>query len=136
MVEQTNEMQETGKQELAQGSAERTRERVAFVPRADIYETNEHIFVVADMPGLSEQNVDIVLEEDLLTIRGYPEMPQPEDYDLTYAEYRVGDYERRFTVANTIDRKGIEATMKDGVLKLKLPKAPEARRRRIPIEVG
>jgi HSP20 family protein len=117
------QVQETEKQEVAESGAERTRDRVAFVPRVDIYETNDGIFLVADMPGVDEKSVDITLEKDVLTIDGYVEPVAPEGYRLAYAEYRVGDYQRRFTLSDQIDRDGIEAMMKDGVLRLHLPKA-------------
>jgi HSP20 family protein len=117
------QVQETEKQEVVESDAERTRDCVCFVPRVDIYETNDAIFVAADMPGVDETSVDITLENDVLTINGYVEPVAPEGYQLTYAEYRVGDYERRFTLSNKIDQERIEATMKNGVLHLHLPKA-------------
>lgn len=127
------QVQETEKQEVAESGAERTRERVAFVPRVDIYETNDSIFLVADMPGVDEESVDITLEKNVLTIDGYVEAEAPEEYRLAYAEYRVGDYQRRFTLSDQIDRDGIEATMKDGVLHLHLPKA-EPRTKKIAVK--
>jgi HSP20 family protein len=117
------QVQETEKQEIVENDAERTRDCVCFVPRVDIYETNDAIFVAADMPGVDETSVDITLENDVLTINGYVEPAEPEGYQLAYAEYRVGDYERRFTLSNKIDQERIEATMKNGVLHLHLPKA-------------
>jgi len=128
-------IQETEKQELAETGAERTRARLAFVPRADIYETNEAIVVVTDIPGVDVNSLDITLEEDVLTINGYVEPIYPEGYNLTYAEYRIGDYQRRFTLSNKIDRNSIEATVKDGVLRLYLPKA-EPSMRRITVSAG
>jgi HSP20 family molecular chaperone IbpA len=123
MANETMEIQETQKQEVAESGAERTRSRAAFVPQADIYETNETIVVVADMPGVDEKTVDITLENDILSINGYVEPRAPEGYDLAYAEYREGDYQRQFTISNQIDRDKIEATVKDGVLRLLLPKS-------------
>ena len=117
------QVQETEKQEIVESDAERTRDCVCFVPRVDIYETNDAIFVTADMPGVDETSVDIMLENDVLTINGYIEPVEPEGYQLAHAEYRVGDYERRFTLSNKIDQERIEATMKNGVLRLHLPKA-------------
>lgn len=117
------QVQETKKQEIIESDAERTRDCVCFVPRVDIYETNDAIFVAADMPGVDETSVDITLENDVLTINGYVEPVEPEGYQLAYAEYRVGDYERRFALSNKINQQRIEATMKDGVLHLHLPKA-------------
>jgi HSP20 family molecular chaperone IbpA len=127
------ELQDTEKQEVAATGAERTRDRLAFVPRTDIYETDEAITLVADMPGVDEDSVDITLENNVLTINGYVEPMQPEGHSLAYAEYRVGDFERSFSVSDQIDREGIEAAVKDGVLYIQLPKITEARIRKIPI---
>ncbi len=128
-------IQETEKQEIAETGAERTRSRLAFVPRTDIYETNEAIVLVTDMPGVDESTLDITLENDVLTINGYVEMAYPEGYGLAYGEYRVGDYERSFTLSNKVDRNKIEATVKDGVLRLHLPKA-EPSMRKIAVTAG
>jgi HSP20 family molecular chaperone IbpA len=130
------ELQDTEKQEVETEGAERTRERLAFVPRADIYETAEAITVVTDMPGVDEDSVDVTLEKDVLTIKGYVEPMQPEGYSLAHAEYNIGDFERSFTLSDRIDREGIEATVKDGVLRLVLPKIAEPKSRKIAIAVG
>ena len=130
------ELQDAEKLEVETEGAERTRERLAFVPRADIYETAEAITVMTDMPGVDETSVDVTLEKNVLTISGYVEPMQPEGYDLAHAEYNIGDFERSFTLSDRIDRDGIEATVKDGVLRLVLPKITEAKSRSIPISVG
>ncbi len=127
---------DTEKLEVAETGAERTRDRLAFVPRADIYETSEAITVVADMPGVDENSVDITLEDRVLTINGYVEPMQPESHSPAYAEYQVGDFQRAFTLSDQIDRDGIEATVKDGVLRLRLPKITEAMKRKIAIKAG
>jgi HSP20 family protein len=137
MTEETTlQVQDTEKREVAEMGAERTRDRLAFVPRADVYETEEGITVVADMPGVDENSVDITLENNVLTINGYVEPAQPEGHRLAYAEYQVGDYQRAFTLSDQIDRDGIEAVVKDGVLRLYLPKVTEAQRRKIAIRAG
>ena len=130
------QVQDTEKQEIEETGAERTRDRAAFVPRADIHETDDALVVVLDVPGVDEESVDITLEENVLTINGYVDFEEPEGYGLAYAEYRIGDYVRSFTVSDQIDQAGVEATIKDGVLKLHLPKAPAAKKRQIPISVG
>lgn len=119
--EQDLQIQETEKQ-VAETDAERTRDRLAFVPRADIYETEDAVVVIADMPGVDENSVDITLEKDVLTIRGDVGPTRLEGYSLAYAEYREGDYIRRFSLSNRIDQNNIEATLTDGVLHLHLPK--------------
>ena len=92
--------------------------------------------VVADMPGVEESSVDITLEKNVLTINGYVEPEDPENYALTYAEYKVGDYRRRFTLSNQIDQENIKATVKNGVLRLWLPKADVAKARKITVKAG
>jgi HSP20 family molecular chaperone IbpA len=137
MSEETKEIQvqDTEKQ-VAETEAERTRDRLAFVPRADIYETDEAIYVVADMPGVDESSLDITLEKGVLTLNGTVEPEAPEGYSLAYAEYRVGDYTRSFSLSNEIDQGAIEATLKDGVLRLTLPKVTEAQTRKIAVKAG
>ena len=116
------QVQETEKQEVVESGAERTRAQRAFIPRVDIFETEDGIAVVADMPGVDAESVEISLEQSVLTINGYVEATRPEGYALAYAEYRTGDYVRSFTLSNQIDQGAIEATVKDGVLHLHLPK--------------
>jgi HSP20 family molecular chaperone IbpA len=134
--EKALQVEDTEKREVAETGAERTRDQLAFVPRADIYETEEAITVVADMPGVDDTSVDITLENNVLTINGYVEPVRPEGHTLAYAEYQVGDYQRAFTLSDQIDRDGIEAVVKDGVLWLHLPKVTEARKRKIAIRAG
>ncbi len=124
MASQNDELQvqETQKQEIVENGPERTRSRLAFVPRTDIYETNDNIVVIADMPGVGEDSVDITLEQKVLTIMGYVNDAQPEGYTPAYTEYRVGDYHRSFTLSDTIDQDRIEASVRDGILRLTLPK--------------
>ena len=137
MTEETTlQVQDTEKQEVEEMGAERTRDRLAFVPRADVYETEEAITVVVDMPGADETSVDITLENNVLTINGYVELLQPEGHRLAFAEYEVGDYQRAFTLSDQIDREGIEAVVRDGVLRLHLPKVIEAQKRKIAIKAG
>lgn len=115
---------------------ERIRERACFVPRADIYETDENVFVIVDMPGVSRDAIDITLEKNILTINGNTSLDAPEGYSLAFAEYEVGDFERSFRLTDQIDRDGIGAEYKDGVLRLVLPKAEEAKARKINIKRG
>jgi hypothetical protein len=81
------------KQEVEETGAERIRDLKAFVPRVDIYETDDQIVLVADVPGVDQDSVEITLEKSLLTVNGYVEPKAPEGYDIAYAEYDVGDFE-------------------------------------------
>lgn len=117
-------------------NVERTREGKVFVPPIDIMETNEDIILIADMPGVNEKTIDVTIEQDVLTIEGRIEPLVPEGYDLAYCEYEVGDFQRSFTLTDTIDRDKIEANYKNGVLRLKLAKAEPAKPRKINVKVN
>lgn len=134
MATDTKEL-EVSKQELTQEESERTREWPCFVPRADIYETEDHINVLMDMPGIEEDNIDIMLENNILTINGYTHLNRPDGYSLASAEYEIGDYERSFRISDQIERNGIEANYVNGVLHLTLPKVEEAKARKIAVKV-
>jgi HSP20 family protein len=118
----------------AQGVAERRAQRPVFVPPADIYETNDALVVMCELPGVASDDVDITLERRVLTIRGRGANQQHTGYQHVYTEYSVGDYERVFTLSEDIDRDRIEASATDGVLQLVLPKAPVARARKIELK--
>ncbi len=113
---------------------ERIRDRRVYVPRADIYETNEEITLLADIAGSDEKSIDITLEKNVLTINAFVEPQSFNGYSLSFHEYNSGDYQRVFTLSDEIDREKIEATVKDGVLKLVLPKAGPARTHKISVK--
>jgi HSP20 family protein len=113
---------------------ESTSNRRTFVPRADIYETANDIVVMADLPGADEQDIDITVEKNILTIKAVVQHEKPADHSLTYAEYAVGDFLRKFALPNEINREGISATMKNGVLRLVLPKSATAQVRKIAVK--
>jgi HSP20 family protein len=115
-------------------SGQRTGPRPVFVPPADIYETGDNIVVLAEIPGVAPDGVDITLERRVLTIRGRSAANDPAGYQRVYNEYADGDYERVFTLSENIDRDRIEATLKDGVLNLVLPKAETAKARKIELK--
>jgi HSP20 family molecular chaperone IbpA len=115
---------------------ERTRDVRCFIPRADIYEMDDQIVIVADVPGVDEGSLEVTLEKNILTINAYVDALVPEGHALSFAEFEVGDYQRSFRLSNEIDREKIEATVKDGVLRLFLPKAGEARARKISVKAG
>ena len=103
--------------------AESTRNAPIFVPAADIYETEDALFLSLEMPGVSPDALNIMLDQRVLTISGRSRSSAPEGYSLTHHEYRDGDYERALTLSEGIR---IEAELKEGVLRLKLPKSQPA----------
>ena len=115
---------------------ERTSEWPVIIPRVDIIEREDALYLVADMPGADEETIDINVEKNLLTITGKMSKQEFEGYQQVLDEFDSGDYQRCFSLSNEVDQSGIEATMKDGVLRLFLPKAKEAVPRKIKIKTG
>ncbi len=116
---------------------ERTRDRQVLSPAVDIVENNDEIVLTADMPGIDQQSVDITLEQDVLTIEGRMAGEEPgEGYALGLREFHDGDYRRVFTLATDVDRDRISAQVKNGVLRLVLPKAEPATAKRITVHAG
>lgn len=120
------------KKEVA-ARGERTTPGRYYVPPADIYETDEALTVVMEMPGLERNNLTVSLENDMLQVHGQIDFSKYEGLEPIYTEYNVGHYARSFTLSRKIDQERISAQMKDGVLTLTLPKAAEAQPRRIAI---
>ena len=120
------------KQELAK-KEEKTIPGRYFVPAADIFETDEALTVIMEMPGVRKDNVTIDVEEDVLRIEGQIDFTGYQELEPVYTEYNVGHYARGFTLSGKIDRESISARLDDGVLTLTLPKAREAQPRRIAV---
>ena len=105
----------------------------SFVPVTDIYEAENALTVVLEMPGVDKGSVDINVEAGVLTIEGRLDFSKYEDMQPVYTEYNIGHYRRSFSLSNKVDQTRISAEMKDGVLTLMLPKAEEAKPRRIAV---
>ncbi|MFP4573561.1 MAG: Hsp20/alpha crystallin family protein [Desulfobacterales bacterium] len=130
----SKEMQVKGKQEVSQ--PEQTRPTPVFTPAVDIFETDKEITLLADLPGVKSENLNIDLNEGVLTLSGDIEpFENPEEEDLMI-EYEVGKYYRQFTLSEIIDQNKIEANLGDGVLRLRLPKAEKAQPRKIEVKSG
>src|SRR5512147_1841587 len=119
---------EGGKREAqAMETAERTRQRKAYLPDVDIIERKDDIVILADMPGVDETSVNVTLEKNVLAINAKVDYAPPKEHKLAVHEYGVGDYERSFTLSSEIDRDRIQASAKNGVLRLVLPKVAAAK---------
>lgn len=116
--------------------AESTRSGPTFRPVADIYETQDALVVVLEMPGVDAEGLNVTLDKRVLTVYGRSKAAAPADYALTAAEYRPGDYERAFTLAESIDTDRIEASLNDGILRLTLPKSGPAPAKTINVKAG
>ncbi|HEY4043416.1 MAG TPA: Hsp20/alpha crystallin family protein [Rhodopila sp.] len=120
------------KQELAK-KEEQTVPGRFFVPPADIFETDEALTLIMEMPGVEKKDMTLALEDDVLRVEGKIDFSKYEGVEPVYSEYVVGHYARGFTLSGKIARDGISAQLNDGVLTLTLPKAREAMPRRIAI---
>ena len=121
------------KKELV-GRDEKTVPGRFYVPYADIYETDEALTVLMEMPGVAREGVSIALEDDVLRVEGKIDFSKYEGTEPVYTEFNVGHYTRSFALSGKIDRERIGAQLEDGVLVLTLPKAREAQPRRIAIQ--
>ena len=127
---------ETKPKQKVERREEPTRPGAFFQPAVDVFETRDELVLVADMPGVTPDGIDVNLEGDQLTIEG---RVHREDYDglkPLHVEYEVGGFHRRFMLGEAVDRESIQARLHDAVLLLRLPKAPHARVRRIAVEAA
>jgi HSP20 family protein len=111
----------------------RTQERY-ITPAVDIYETPEGLVVMADLPGVTGETLDVRVDNNMLTIRGMSQ--HVATGDQVYREYELVNFFRQFELGEKIDQGNISADLKQGVLTLSLPKAPEAKPRKIAVQVG
>jgi HSP20 family protein len=107
--------------------------RQAYTPPIDIHEGPEGLTLEADLPGATERNLQVQLEENVLSLYVKIDSPPPQNARLIHEEYRLGDYHRSFILSDEVDRDRITAELKNGVLRLFLPKAERGRTRRIEI---
>jgi HSP20 family protein len=126
------ELQVQQKRELEKKEETTVPARV-FVPTADIYETANALKVVLEMPGVDKSNVNVRVEDGVLTVEGRLDFSKYRELQPLYTEYNIGHYSRSFRLSTKIDQSKIGAEMKDGVLSLVLPKAEEAKSRTIQV---
>ncbi len=126
------ELEVSKKKTIEKESGEPTREGVMYIPEVDIIEDDEGITLLADLPGVKRENVEIDVREGVLTLTATVE-PVPGNWQPLLTEYEIGGYTRRFNLSERIDQEKIGATMDNGVLTLVLPKAEAAKPRKIDI---
>ena len=134
-MDSSKELQAREKQEVS-SPAEYTSEGMIFTPATDIYETERDIMLVADMPGVHADDVNIDLKNDILTISGEVKPWESKDENDVLVEFEIGSYRRQFTLAETIDQEKIEANKKNGVLYLNLQKAAKSVPRKNEVKSG
>jgi HSP20 family molecular chaperone IbpA len=134
MVE-SKELQAKEKHEVA-APGEQTRPGLVFTPEVDIFETDHEITVLADMPGVAADGVNIELRDGVLTLNGDVKPWEGPDESDVLVEFEIGKYYRQFTLSDAIDQNKIDGKLEDGVLRLTLPKAQKAVPRQITVSAG
>ena len=129
------ELQVKEKQEVTT-PAEQTRSGLVFTPEVDIFETDREITLIADMPGVPADGIDIDLRDGVLTLTGHVRPWEGAEESDILIEFEIGKYFRRFTLSDAIDQDKIEAKFEDGILRLTLPKSERALPRRIAVNTG
>jgi HSP20 family protein len=129
---ESKEMAVREKKELV-AKEEKTVPGRYYIPYSDIYETDEALTVVMEMPGVEKKDLDVNVEKDVLRIDGRIDFSKYQDMEPVYAEYNVGHYARSFALGSAIDQEKISANLEDGVLTLTLQKAKHAQPRKIAI---
>ena len=125
------------KQEVIEAEEmERTRDRRCYIPKTDIFENKDEIVLIADVPGVSEESLDITLEKNILTINAYVDDIAPEGFKRIYSEYESGDYTRSFKLSDEIDQAKIKAVVSNGELRLTLPIAEPAKAKKIKVKAA
>jgi HSP20 family molecular chaperone IbpA len=125
--------QYAGEQETSEKEDTRSQERYV-TPAVDIYETLDGLVVKADLPGVTKDGLDLRVENNLLTIRGRASHCAPGE--MLYREYQLANFFRQFELSDRVDQQNISAELKHGVLTLNLPKAEEAKPRKIDVRVA
>lgn len=114
---------------------ESARDLPVIEPATDIYETDTALVVVADMPGVPESGLEVTIENQVLTLCGRTAAgSEPATHGRVYREFSPAEYRRTFTINDGIDREKITARLKNGVLRVTLPKAAQAQPRRIAVQ--
>ena len=107
-----------------------------LTPAADIHETNDGAVIYLDLPGVEKDSLDISVDNDVLTIKGGVNLHTPAELNPTYMDVHAGAYRRQFTLSSELDTKKIDANLKDGVLKLAIPRSEKHKPRKIEVKVA
>jgi HSP20 family protein len=118
------------------GQADGGREQPHVIPPVDVYEDDNSITLLADLPGVAREQLGVRIDGDSLFIEATATAVGPQNMELVYGEAQCASYRRQFTLSRELDASRIEAQLRDGVLRLTIPKAEEARPRRIQVQVG
>jgi HSP20 family molecular chaperone IbpA len=133
-----SELQTTDRQAARPATREdgQRAEQPFVVPPVDVFENESGITLLADLPGVSRERLGVRVDGETLVIEATADTPQPEGMQLLYGEAQYASYRRQFTLSRELDAARIEASLKDGVLRLSVPKLEEAKPRRVEVRAG
>lgn len=127
----------TEAQVQAQGQSPlQQRPELALAPAADIFEDADGISIVLDMPGVTKELLTVKADRNELVIEGEAAIDMPQGMEAAYAEVRSAHYRRSFVLTNELDTGTVEASMKDGVLSIRVPKRAELKPRQIEVQAA
>jgi HSP20 family protein len=127
------ELTEQKDQTLPRPGARTAESEPALRPPVDIFEDQDGLTLLADLPGVSKERLDVRVERDTLVVEGDLQIALPQEMQAVYADIRSTHYERRFALSDELETEKIEASLKDGVLTVRIPKRAESKPRRIEI---
>jgi HSP20 family protein len=120
----------------ARNGAKQEPREVFLRPATDIFEDEAQITLVADMPGVSRERLNVQVDHDTLLLEGAIDVPGAAELQALHADVRAGSYRRSFVLSQELDAERIEATLKDGILQVRIPKRAELRARRIAVQAN
>jgi len=132
----SNQELKVQRKQQTQHRGETTKPEKQFIPAVDIFENNEQVTIIAEMPGVPLESINVNLEDDLLTITGDRQPEELQEARPLLREYEIGHYHRRFTLAETIEQEKVQASLNEGMLTIILPKTAPAKPRKIEIKTG
>ena len=126
-----NELQKNNNETI---TPEITKSEPTYSPNVNIVETEKEIILTSELAGVKEEDLELMLDNNVLTITGKMKDESFNDYDLVYSEYRPVKYERSFTISDEFDKTKLNAVLKNGLLNLNIPKAPKTVAKRISVK--
>lgn len=135
-MKQTNEVTKQQSSAVQQAQEQEQEQEPAIRPAVDIFEDTTGITVYADMPGVSRDQLDVQIDNDSLSITANAEIPMPQGMDAVYADVRSTRYQRSFSLSRELDGNNIAASLKDGVLTLRIPRREEHKPRKITVQAA
>jgi len=106
-----------------------------YTPNVDIFEEKEQINLITELSGIEEKNLDVVVEDNILTISAKMKDEKFDNYELIYSEYRPITYKRKFTISNEFDKDKLKATFKNGILNISIPKLEKTPAKKIKVKL-